>query len=346
MSTTTTITRKRKAPAPPRRAPKRRKITRQTTRARNNRSRPAPSMSRALALHPDAARYIQTLSDPFTKGPVKLGFGCMTTSSLSTLTIRASFAAGSDGTAVGFVIPSIGSTGGTAAGLYFSAATIGTPLAVAVNLMQHDWFNKTAVSTLLEEARVVSCGLRFTPMIPGTASPGAAYVASLPTTSLNTINGQSAATLTYSPLFKWGSAASGAYACSRPIDPNSFIFHHDNVTGLAAGQDAPVTVPIVIMSGLPAGCVIQVEAVLHVEGIITVTSQSASLNQVTSSPASGLVRAYHSVENLWSTVSRYLPSSTTVRTAANLANALLAPDLYRGQRGRQSYQQPLITEVD
>jgi len=127
----------------------------------------------------------------------------------------------------------------------------------------------------MEECRIISCGLRVTPLIPGTAAPGTAYVASLPTSSYQSVYAISPNGLGYSPLFKWGSAAGGAWATSRPIDPDSFIFHHDNVLGFPIDKDAPVTVPVVVMTGLPANCPVNVEAVMHVEGLATVSAVSA-----------------------------------------------------------------------
>ena len=263
----------------------------------------------------------------------------MTSSQLVTLTARHIGSASSDGSFAAFVIPSINSAGLIGnGGLYISETTAGNTMAAG----RAAWQNTAAVGVLLEEARVISCGLRLTPMVPGTSAPGGCFVSSLPTTSFDHINGQTKANLITSPLFTWGVASSGATVTSRPIDPNSYIFHHNNVIGLDSFMDSPVTVPAIIMNGLPAGSSVLCEAVLQVEGITGLAAQTQSVNslQASNAPPSGLTRAFTSIESMWRTVSAYLPAPATVRTAVSLANRLLndntgslePPRLYRQQR--------------
>lgn len=314
--TTTTTTRRR----------------RRRQRGRSNPSTQAGMVRDAASLHPDVLAYVRCLADPFAHPPVPLGFGCMTASQTTTLTARTIVSAGADGGFSAYVIPSVNltNTGATAGGLYTSNSTAGTPL--LSSLVQ--WQNYSAVGNLFEEARVISCGLRVTPMIPGTSAPGGAFVASLPSSGYNTLEGFTKANLIINPLFTWGMASSGATVTSRPVDPNSFTFHHDLVSGIPVANDSPVTVPCVVLNGLTAGFSILVEAVLQIEGIYGLDSESQVIqNMVATNSApreNGITRSYPSLESLWSTVSRWIPSAATVRTAANLANALLAPDVGSG----------------
>lgn len=301
------------------------------TRRRRNRNRSGTSLvSRANTLHPDAHGYVKCLSDPFTYPPVKLGFGCLTSTQCVTLTARYLCPAGSDGSISAFVIPAVNVSGGgnLAGGLYVSNAVGGAPLAST----RIPWQNAQAVSDLLEEGRVVSCGLRMTPMVPGTSAPGGAFVASVPSVSKDWIDAQSKAALVLNPLFKWGLAAPGATACSRPIDPESFNFRHQTIGGYASNYDTTVTVPVIVMNGIPTGQTVFVEAVLQLEGIYKLNSQTqAALSLQATSAPSAMPRTFGTLENMWHTVSGLLPSATSVHTAVNLANRLL--DVYDDVRG-------------
>lgn len=306
-----------------------------TTPTRRRIRGPDPLTSYSGSLHPDAAAYIRCLSNPFLYPPVKLGFGCLTSSQVVTLTCRQIVSAGGDGGCAAYVLPSVNllatPDGG---GLYVSTTNNGA----AFGSSRFPWQNSAAVGSLFDEARVISCGVRMTPMIPGTSSPGGGFVASLPSTNFGTIEGQSKANIITTPLFEWGTAAAGASAYSRPIDPNSFIFHHNVIVGYAGGTDTPVTIPIIVMNGLPAGNSVLVEAVMQVEGIFGLSAQAQAVTSLQSTNApngAGLTRVFNSVESMWNTVSRYLPSPTAVQTAVSLANRLLnGPDRSSSSSGR------------
>lgn len=330
-STTVIIARpsKRRRTNPPRNPkntrPKRRQV------ATRNRQRSAVN---ALALHPEALAYARVLGDAFRYPPVPLGFGCMTRSQVVTLTARTFVSAGSDGSVSAYVLPSVNGSGSAVGGLYTSNSVGGAILSSTAVV----WQNKGAVSSLLEEARVIACSLRLLPMVPGTATPGAAFVASLPSTNYYNLENSTKSQLILSPLFSWGFAADGATASTRPIDPNSFTFHHDVISGFGAADDCPVTVPMVIMNGIPAGETVFVEAVLHLEGIfgLGMQSQAAAGQQASSSqPTSTLTKVFNSVEHMWSAVSQLLPAPTTVRTALTLANVLLNPSSRQGRNNSQ-----------
>lgn len=292
--------------------------------------------SYANTLHPHVGAYVACLTDPFTNPPVKLGFGCLTASQTVTLSARYLGSAGSDGSFSAYVIPSVNTTlSSTAGGMYTSNTAAGATLAST----QTSWQNLASVGSLLEEARVISCGLRLTPMVPGTAAPGGGFVASIPSTNYAALETTPKATLIQSPLFMWGTAASGATATSRPVDPNSFVFHHDVIGGFAFNEDTPVTVPIVVMNGLPVGMTVLCEAVLQIEGIYSFAGQSQANTNIQSSNVtpSLLPRIFSSLESMWNAVSPLLPSPVAVRTAATLANALLTPSRFTGTSSMPRY---------
>lgn len=306
-----------------------------TTPTRRARRGADPASSYTGSLHPDAAAYVRCLSNPFLYPPVKLGFGCLTSSQVVTLTTRQIVSAGEDGGCAAYVLPSVNinswSYGG---GLYVSTTTNGA----AFGSTRYAWQNAAAVGALFDEARVISCGVRMTPMIPGTSTPGGGFVASLPSTNFATIESETKASIITTPLFEWGTAAAGASAYSRPIDPNSFIFHHNVVAGVPGDFDTPVTIPIIVMNGLPAGNSVLIEAVLQLEGIFGLSAQAQAVTSLQSNnapPGAGLTRVFNSVESMWNTVSRYLPSPTAVQTAVSLANRLLnGPDRSSSSSGR------------
>lgn len=306
-----------------------------TTTPRRTRRGPSqdPVSSYSGSLHPDAAAYVRCLSNPFLYPPVKLGFGCLTSSQVVTLTARQIVSAGADGGCAAYVLPAVNS-GSTSSGggLYVSTTLNGAYFGST----RYAWQNAAAIAGLFDEARIVSCGVRMTPMIPGTSSPGGGFVASLPSTNFNSIELESKANIITTPLFEWGTAATGASAYSRPVDPNSFIFHHNIIRGFAADVDTPVTIPVIVMNGLPAGNSVLVEAVLQLEGIFGLSAQAQAVTSLQSNNApngAGLTRVFNSVESMWNTVSRYLPSPTAVQTAVSLANRLLnGPDAGSGGR--------------
>lgn len=305
-----------------------------TTTPRRARRIPDALESYSGALHPDAAAYIRCLSNPFLYPPVKLGFGCLTSSQVVTLTARTIVSAGADGGCAAYVLPSVNrdltAAGG---GLYVSTTTNGALFGSTRN----PWQNGGAVAALFDEGRVISAGVRMTPMIPGTSSPGGGFVASLPSTNFVTIEANTKAGIITTPLFEWGTAAAGASAYARPIDPNSFIFHHNIISGFASNIDTPVSIPIIVMNGLPPGDSVLVEAVLQIEGIFGLSAQAQAVTslQANNAPAgAGLTRIFHSVESMWNTVSRYLPSPTAVQTAVSLANRLLNGPERQGSGGR------------
>lgn len=279
------------------------------------------------AVDPLVAAYANTLTNPFQYGPVKVGFGTLCPTDTITLIARGNYTAGADGGLTVALIPA-GATSNAAlyatGGIAYSTATAGT----VATFSYTPWQNLAPYGTAADEARVVSGGIRAYPNIPGTSAPGTAYVVSSPSIAQGNLEGIARSTLIASPLVVWGSAVNGASATTRPIDPNSFIFHHNNVVDKPIGEDFTVTGPILAFTGLPAGYSIIVEAVLNVEYIRSVynsaTGFSASGTGQGTNNVPTLAHKFANVEAMWTAIQSKIPLPTSVHVGDSLANAIFS----------------------
>jgi hypothetical protein len=285
--------------------------------------------------------YADTLRDPFSNAPVKLGFGCLTPSELYTAYGRAFINAGSDGTFSCYLQPHLGKLGGGGALTWTNSWA--QPFNSSGASGDVAFSNRAALAAVISEceARVVSGGIKAIPMIPGTAAPGTILAGDLPTASLNIMASQSASMLSQSPIFKLGLGAGGASATIRPIDPESFTFLQQTVNGYQPDTLFKTSSPVLMFQNLPPSCTVFVEFVLHFEiirGVLTGQQASQSGTSNTSNE-SKLSNVFASIESMWSTVQRLVPSAATVNMGAT-AISTIGSAYHRIQKARGYFDTP------
>jgi len=308
---TTTITRTRSSARKPRNHPRITTVrTIQATprpKRRNRRQQRNPF----TAMNPLMKGYADTLRDPFSYPGVRIGFGTMVPTMLGTLYNRFTVPCAADGTIAFFLQPS------AANGVWVNGVGGVTTVFTAFG-----WQNSTAIQALGTEARVISGGLRIIPQVAATAAPGIAYAGLFPSATTNTFNTLPMNYWIGAPNATMGFANTGVSATIRPVDPTSFAFLGSNMTGLSPTTYSPSSTVAVYMSGLPAGTICVVEAVMNLE-IIQSAANNATVvgyDQNTNDQPT-LADAFPSLDAVWSTVKQHLPSALNINsgfaTAAN-----------------------------
>jgi len=135
-----------------RRAPRPTVVTKTKTRSARTRNRGRGNSPTVTAMQ----CYLRTLSDPWSYGPCRIGFGTMVPTSLATAYLRRVFAANSaDGTFSVALTPSIVSM------LYYNDSGLTSTSWGYANAT-----NVGPLQQLASEYRVVSGGLRVIPQVP------------------------------------------------------------------------------------------------------------------------------------------------------------------------------------
>jgi hypothetical protein len=283
-------------------------------RRRRSRRSTTSNVSSALGCSNTVA-YINTLKNPFEFPGIRIGFGCLTGSQLATGYFRDTFTASSDGYLGIFMFPALGPNA-----LYVNNATGGS---AAWNGSPYS--NYSALTPLMSECRIVSAGIKVLPLVPATGSPGVVYAGALPSQTISNMLASSLPTLIQSPFLELGYAATGASAVSHPVDMGSFIFSNNWVSIPATNILSQNSVPLIILAGLPAGCTVVCEAMMNVE-YLPVSLGAAQVNpnsdfrEADSGPT--MTSSYPSLEEMWSSVKRFVPTSATINQATSTISSL------------------------
>lgn len=161
------------------------------------------------------------------------------------------------------------------------------------------------------------------PLIPATSSSGLVYAGSMASNYLNNITTRTPAYFIDSPQLAMGQARGGASATIRPVDPTSFDFSLSAMQGYNGNIEFTSSGPMIIMTNLPAGAVCLIEAVLNVEVIPSPVNSTAGItNPEIRVNDPGLSTNFPSLESLWATVARFLPTAETVNAASSIANGI------------------------
>lgn len=261
-------------------------------------------------LSPVVTQYINTINDPFTHGPLRLGWGTMVPTNLYTAILRTSFTGNADGS---FGVAMMPSLGGANNNIWFNNAGAGVATWNA-----QAYANGTNIYNMIKECRIVSGGVKVFPMVPGTAAPGVLYAGSLPALTVTDFGATTINTFAAVPYLKIGYGATGGCAVIHPIDPVSFEFTSIAGTGYQTGTLANSSSPIIVGLGFPASTVVFVEVVLNIEAIneTSVTAVITNPELRSSDATNDLTDAFPSVENMWKTIKSYLPESSSVYEAA------------------------------
>lgn len=245
-------------------------------------------------------QYVDTLNDPFSCGPMKLGFGTMVPTETATLYMRGNFTANVDGSFAAFAIPGIG---GSYSGVFSNASG-----ANVSTWVQTPWTNQSTVQPLFDQFRVVSFGLRIYLNAGTNNAPGVWYVGCCPSGSQAQLAATTPTNLASNVWLVPGVTREGARAVSRPQDNSAYEFLA-GIFGAGSGVVYPHSLPVISVIGLAPSANLFVEAVMHIEGLSGVTTTVNVFGESDQRPEPGLSDYFSSVEAMWRAAYPYLRSS-------------------------------------
>jgi hypothetical protein len=247
--------------------------------------------------------YTQCLTAPFEHAPVRLGIGTMVPTSLYSMYIRAGITSNADGTLSIAIAPSISATDGTITGGFFknnAGAAVATWTATA-------WTNYSGVSATLVSARVVGGGLRVTPLLPLTSTPGIIAHGDIPGITPTGLTSSTPNALLANVYLKpVASVNCQITATTKPIDATAFAITPAIGTLLGSTTIVPQSWPVVTCNGWPASTTFYCEGVLHLEGISGTDGQLQGYDAAVDPRSS----------DGWGS---YIPSADTIFSAARSA---------------------------
>lgn len=266
-----------------------------------------------LVLGPMASmtrEYMKTLVDPFTYAGVKIGWGCLCPSSVTTIYFRGTATANADGSLAIIARPAATNS----IGIFNGGAAVGITSSVSST-------DAAAIDANFGSGRIISMGLKSFPSIAATSAPGISYCGALPGVNYTLISGMTPNDLAAFPVSLQGIASIGCCATGRPQDPNSFIFSNEVVDtgGYTGTVEFPFSVPYNAYLGLPASSVVAYELAINIEGIVKLKTGAVGIGQ-NMSITKTLADYWPSVEKMWSYVSPQLPP--VARSSFDVGNAL------------------------
>lgn len=281
--------------------------------------------------------YADLLNNPFEANPCKIGFGCMVPSVVGTMLFRSSQVINADGSIGVFLIPTLGNTGTTSCPIFVNVAGAGTTVWSAgawTNIGQFP-------STLTDELRVISCGLKITPLIAATATPGICFAGSVAGESRNDLAAYSpSSSATLANLQSFVTSNHTITALSRPIDNAAYEFLTVNYSGSPTNQFSHSS-PFISLTGYPASSTVLIEAILHFEYIPVLTSTNLRANMYVDSPDEPKLSSdFVSSESMWEYTRRILTDpavldigNTFMGVGTSALNYMSARALNRGIQG-------------
>jgi len=265
--------------------------------------------------------YIDTLRDPFQHGPLRLGFGTMVPTTVGTAFLRTSITSHTDGSFGAVLFPSLGSVNSAVATQISGAGSFSWAFTPYANLAN--------VTSLFDECRVVSAGIRVMPLTAPGGIPGVLYTGSISTTSsasfiLNNITG-----LSNLPNTEFGPGDKGATMTYRPTDFSSYEFNENVKTHTNTGWVWNGSCPFIVGKNFPASTIVIIEFVINLEGISGTGATAASNIDSDSNPK--LSDYVPSLDALWARVSRELehPGQFTANLDSMVNTFVKANTLYQ-----------------
>jgi hypothetical protein len=251
--------------------------------------------------------YVKTLSDPFQYPGVKLGWGCMTSTSLVQAYTRGITAANADGSLALLLYPNVQ--------IIIDVANAGAAVSFTTAAMNIGAADYQAIEANYSAARVVSGGIRSKPLIAMTSIPGQAYSGALTATPVVQL-ALTPTDLASTNTTQVGSAYGGVGATLRPYQPSSFDFHEEVVgtsqdwnSGANANEVIPYTLAYNVFLGLPASANVEFEAVLNLECLPLEKHNGANVIALGNDRSPTLADYWPSFEKLWKYVRNVLPPS-------------------------------------
>jgi len=218
------------------------------------------------------SKYISTLCDPWSFGPVRLGWGTFSPTGLHTAFLRVR------GTPIAnqmvfkmnplfYTAASVGQYNGFCS--VFQPVGAGTALnTVGVPITQFGSQNYAYLASVIQSARVVSAAMRVTAAYPATsARPNLTGLCIGREVPLN-VYSQSVTTLQSFNASRWAQSNSagnvGIEVQYRPLDPEDYIFYNAGNVPINQAENNNM---IVTLSDIPANCYWTLEIIVHYETI-------------------------------------------------------------------------------
>jgi hypothetical protein len=265
-------------------------------------------------ISPQLALYAESVAHPFNAPPIRMGFDTFVPSSLHTAYLRNGFTTNStDGSFDIVIMPNL------AGHCFINTAGAGTTPTWTIFAAA----NASPIISQIDNARVVSMGLRVFPQMALTAAPGIMSSGVSPRCdvtdalaffALNTLNRQN---LPYNQLFL---GRTGNTECSevtwRPTDIQEFIFSNRSISPFALASSAPSTV---------------ISAVAVVDGLLDCQGSFIHISGQNMPPSTPIF--FESIMHIECTDSRNLISSDTADDSNPcVANDTNVPDMQSAYR--------------
>jgi hypothetical protein len=259
--------------------------------------------------HAPTTAYIKSLIDPFEYSGCQLGWGTFVPTTVSRLYWKGTLQSSSAGNLSLIVQPC------AYASLMYNNTSLSTACIASPATFQSS-SDQAAITSSFTAGRVISVGLKATPLQALTSAPGAMYSGAM------VLAYEDSAALTANDLIALpdtlqNTSIGGAIATGRPIDPRSFTFfdsvtdangfYNDFFSGTDDTDVWPFSLPYIVFSGLNGGTTttVAIEFVVNIESITAVKHSTTS---IVAGTQGGLVSdAWASLESMWRAVSPALP---------------------------------------
>jgi hypothetical protein len=261
--------------------------------------------------------YATLLNNPFTAPPCRLGFGTMVPTQLGTATYRLTTSCNADGSLGVMVSPYLGQT---TAPIAINNAGAGTNIWTGTNFQNIAQYP----TSLLTELRVISLGLKVTPLVAATATPGICFAGQVAGYSQNQLTGLNLNYLaSITSLESFVTNNHTVQASARPVDNAAYEFLIGAATG-AGNNVYSMSTPVITFTGYPASSNMLIEIYMNFEFVpITTTTTSRSYDLNSSIDVDKISKHFVSEQSLWDwTVSRLNHAATIINYATSPENLL------------------------
>lgn len=301
-------------------------INRTGTRRRRNRRR----RNNIVPRNSFGSQWLASLNDPFTHTPPRIGLGCMLPTTIESAYSRNSATINADGTFQLWFTPGHAILGATSAAGAFIAVNDAASGVAATFTQVFNPDNQSAFAASMDQARVLSAGIRIYSLSALTTTPGVfASCVYPPDATAGLRNGTN-----YNPLTNAFAFSCPQMDITRSNDPlqvtwrPSSLADVNNFTSLNITSTNNEMQPAILIAGkgLPASSTIFWEAVAHYE-CYNVSKGIVGGSEPTQAEETG---GYETMSGLWNSFkSALLPvTSSTIEVATassqNLASQALA----------------------
>lgn len=227
---------------------------------------PLPSRRRARLRKRVAARsgksglladYVNTQNDPFDYAGVKLGYGTWQNTVIASAFWHGTQTVNSDGSIGIIIAPTVQGM------MSFNTTGFGTTSWSTFNAI-----NYATIATFGTSMRIVSGGVRAAPMVGSSAAPGMCDTLAPSGVNLSTIISNTPSQLHQS---QGAHVSIATYGSTVHLSPTSddFIRMDSNSYNLGSTTIPNQNFGVILFSGLPAGTLVLIEAVINLEILIT-----------------------------------------------------------------------------